>query len=272
MYCKKCGSLILDGFSVCLNCGAEVKENLPENKEKIKIIEAMDKAHRNNQYRKTIITVLLALIVSAIFFFKYYEYSSNLSDDIANADSRPLFSNNPFDKADSNDTKEPETVDTLELVQRAEAEYYSNLVDATYTILDGCVDAEKAGNLISKVWYNSIYKEHDPETDKYTMENGVFFEDFNDALYKLDNDPDFIALCDKISSNQYEVIDLMRKLNEPPKKYADAYAVIKDYYSEYIKFTNLILYYSESYNSFTEKFSTYDDSTLYLYKQMLIYF
>lgn len=255
MYCKKCGSLILDGFSVCLNCGAEVKENLPENKEKIKIIEAMDKAHRNNQYRKTIITVLLALIVSAIFFFKYYEYSSNLSDDIANADSRPLISNNPFDKA-----------------ERAEAEYYSNLVDATYTILDGCVDAENAGNMISKVWYNSIYEEHDPETDKYTMENGVFFEDFNDALHKLDNDPDFIALCDKISSNQYEVIDLMRKLNEPPKKYADAYAVIKDYYSEYIKFTNLILYYSESYNSFTEKFSTYNNSTYHLYKQMLIYF
>lgn len=230
MYCKKCGSLILDGFSVCLNCGAEVKENSPENKEKIKIIEAINKATRRNQRRKIIITVLLALIISASLFLKYYEYYLNLS------------------------------------------EYYSNLVDATYTILDGCVDAEKAGNLISKVWYNSIYEEHDPETDKYTMENGVFFEDFNDALYKLDNDPDFIALCDKISSNQYEVIDLMRKLNEPPKKYADAYAVIKDYYSEYIKFTNLILYYSESYNSFTEKFSTYDDSTAYLYKQMLIYF
>ncbi len=219
---------------------------------------------------KSILAISLIILVSVLFVA--CDNDSNIHDDIANADSRPLFSNNPFDKAYSNDTKEPETVDTWKLVQKAEAEYYSNLVDATYAILDGCVDAEKAGNLISKVWYNSIYEERDPETDKYTMENGVFFEDFNDALYKLDNDPDFIALCDKISSNQYEVIDLMRKLNEPPKKYEDAYTVIKDYYSEYIKFTNFILYHSESYNSFTEKFSTYDDSTAYLYKQMLIYF
>lgn len=46
-------------------------------------------------------------------------------------------------------------------------------------MLDSVVKAENVDNLIKSVWYNMIYKERDSETDKYTMENGKFVEDFN---------------------------------------------------------------------------------------------
>ncbi len=225
---------------------------------------------------KSILAISIIILVSVLFVACDKDSNTNSDTNIGASNFEETNSNDASDiidtKAETTINAEPETVDTWELVQQAEAEYYSNLIDAIYIIEYSCADLETAGNLIKKVWHNSIWQINDTKTDKYTMENGVFFEDFNDALYKLEDDPDFIALCDKISSDQYEALELMRKLKEPPKKYADAYDSLKDFYNDYIKFTDLILYNSESYNSFTDKFEEYDASTYYLYQQMLIYF
>ena len=39
----------------------------------------------------------------------------------------------------------------------------------------GASDAENCGKLIRDVWYNSIYKESDERTDKYTKYRGYFY-------------------------------------------------------------------------------------------------
>lgn len=100
-----------------------------------------------------------------------------------------------------------------------ESEYYLNMEHVSYTMLDGAAKAENAGNLIKSVWYNAIYEERETETDKYTMKDGKFVDDFNDALSNLFADENFDNSISEIESNQSEVIDLMKKLKNPPKKY-----------------------------------------------------
>lgn len=149
--------------------------------------------------------------------------------------------------------------------------YYENMETITYTMINGAVDAENACNLITGVWHNAIYEEHDEETDKYTIQNGQFVDDFNDALSSLFNDDDFVQSISEIQDNQYEVMSLMKKLKNPPRKYKEAYSELQIYYDNYMKFTNLAISPNGSYNSVSEDFHTYDDETVNGYQKMLLY-
>lgn len=152
-----------------------------------------------------------------------------------------------------------------------EAAYYTNMETVSYTMLNGAADAETAGNLIKRVWYNAIYEERDTETDKYTMENGKFVDDFNDALTNLFSDNDFVKKISEIEMNQSEVTELMKKLKNPPKKYEEAYSVLKTYYDNYLKMTKMVIYPSGSFSSFSEDFNTYDTDTVNSYEAMKLY-
>ena len=145
------------------------------------------------------------------------------------------------------------------VLQKAkEFEYYSNMKTASYAMLDGAVKAETAGNLINEVWYNAIFKKRDGETDRYTMENEKFVDDFNDALNSLFADENFINSIFEIKNNQTKVIRLMRLLKNPPKKYKEAYSVLKDYYDNYMKMTKAVINPDGSGSTFSENLNTYD--------------
>lgn len=152
-----------------------------------------------------------------------------------------------------------------------ETEYYSNMEVVSYTMLDGAAKAETAGNLIKSVWYNAIYEEWDNETDKYTMKNGKFVDDFNDALANLFADENFINSIAEIETNQSEVADLMKKLMNPPKKYEEAYSVLKVYYDNYLKMTKAVINPTGSLNTYSEDFNTYDNDTVDSYEKIKLY-
>lgn len=104
------------------------------------------------------------------------------------------------------------------ILQKAkELKYYSNMETVCFTMIDGPAKAENAGNLIKSVWYNAIFEERNSETDKYTMKNGKFVGDFNDALSGLFADKNFSNSISEIVTNQSNVANLMKQLNEPPK-------------------------------------------------------
>ena len=149
--------------------------------------------------------------------------------------------------------------------------YYSDMEYVSYTRIDGAAKAETAGNLIRSVWANAIYKERDNETDRYTMKNGRFVDDFNDALDNLFADENFIADISEIETNQFEVTDLMKKLKNPPQKYEEAYAVLNVYYSNYLKMTKAVVTPTGSLNTFSEEFNTYDNDTVDSYERMRLY-
>lgn len=156
--------------------------------------------------------------------------------------------------------------------KKAEAlKYYNNMETITYLMLDGAADAETAGNLIQNVWFNAIYEESDESTDKYTIQDGKFVTDFNDALSNLFNDEAFIQSISDIQDNQDEVTDLMKQLKNPPAEYEEAYFVLKTYYSNYLKMTNLIINPTGSLRSFSEDFKDLDTKTVESFDNMKIY-
>ena len=149
--------------------------------------------------------------------------------------------------------------------------YDDNLKTVTYKMLDGAVEAETAGNLILDVWYNAIHEERNSETDKYTMENGEFVSDFNDALYNLFSDEDFSISLSAISNNQDEVLELMKQLKNPPDEYTEAYSALKAFYENYLSLTNIVIRTDGSYNSFSADFKNADHETSKSFDKMELY-
>lgn len=166
-----------------------------------------------------------------------------------------------------------EAREAFEILQNEQivADYLYDLETATYTMLSGAADAEKAGNLILDVWYNAIYEMKDETTDMYTRPNGYFYEDFNDALGELFSDSDFESMISDIRDNQNDVIGMMKGLKNPPKECGEAYDALKAYYDEYLKFTNIVIRCNGSYNSFSENFSNADNNTLDAFYAMKLY-
>lgn len=125
--------------------------------------------------------------------------------------------------------------------QKKAAAYQGELVQLAERIQEYAVDAYEVAAAEESVWRNSIYQERDASTDPYTMEDGVFLEDFNDALGKLYGDSDFQSKGAFIDSNRKSVAEGMSRLKDAPEGYEDAYQALKAYYDAYIRLTNLAL-------------------------------
>lgn len=150
-------------------------------------------------------------------------------------------------------------------------EYYSNLEDATITMLRGASTAEDVCNLTKKVWYNAIYEEKDSETDKYTKKSEYSFYDFNTALSNLFADSSFSKKISSLKTNQSEVNEKMKALKNPPDEYKEAYEKLSKFYDAYISFTNLAIDPSGSLQTYSNNVNDADSNTLNCYNAMKIY-
>ena len=156
-------------------------------------------------------------------------------------------------------------------LEKAEANYKSNLSTIMHTMLSGASDAESACNLIKKVWYNSIYEERDTETDKYTKPKGYFSGDFNDALELLFSDTSFSVKIQDIKTNQVSVKSMMKTLQNPPDEYESAYDSLKELYDAYLDLTNLAINPTGSLQLFSSNFNDANGKMLKCYNAMEIY-
>lgn len=150
--------------------------------------------------------------------------------------------------------------------------YYNNMVDLANTMIDGAQKAENAGNTIVGVWHNAIWQKRNDKTDKYTMANGRFVDDFNVALDNLFADEEFMQSLSDIQTRQAEATDLMKKMKNPPDKYAEAAAALKECYDNYIKFTGCVIDPRGSLNSFSEDFGKYDEAVADSLQKLELYF
>ncbi len=117
--------------------------------------------------------------------------------------------------------------------------YQANLNHAVAEMNTGGYNAQEAINLVYKVWYNSIYQEHDDETDPYTLDsNGEFYSDFNVAIKNLYDDEDFAAKIEGLKNNKTAVLDYMKKLKNPPEEYEEAYEELQTTYDLYKAYLN----------------------------------
>lgn len=110
------------------------------------------------------------------------------------------------------------------------------------TSLDGASKAEELSILTINVWSNSIFEETSEETDKYTLTSfGDFNSDFNDSLENLFSDSETQEKVSTIEANQKKVSDIMKDLQNPPKKLKSCYATATELYSSYQSLTNLAI-------------------------------
>lgn len=138
--------------------------------------------------------------------------------------------------------------------QRKAAAYQGELVQLAERIQEYAVDAYEVAAAEESVWRNSIYQQQDESTDPYTMENGVFLEDFNDALGNLYNDSVFATRLAFVQTNRGSAAGSMSGLKDAPEGYEDVYQALKEQYDAYIKLTNLALNNgSYTYEEFTRE-------------------
>lgn len=150
-------------------------------------------------------------------------------------------------------------------------EYYETLKTATNLMYLGASDAENCGELIRDVWYNSIYRESDERTDKYTKYRGYFLPDFNTALRNLYNDSGFISKVESIKTNQKAVNSLMKKLKDSPEEYKDAHEAIIKLHDAYLSLTNCAISPSGSLIKYSSALNDADNDTYNAYKVMDMY-
>lgn len=239
--CPECGEELENGVLVCPKCGCPIEqENTAEAvPQQVEITSVKLKSGINKKQIVRIVIIAVVAIFSIVGIVFGIKYASDK-------------------KAEQ------------ELAQLS-ADYEENLNTITFTMLNGAADAESCGNLIKKVWSNSIYEERDSETDPYTRPNGYFVDDFNEALGNLFSDSSFQTKIERIKSNQDTVNSMMKNMKNPPEEWEDAYEALKDYYDKYLELTNLAISPSGSLQTYSTNFNSADSELLNRYNKMNLY-
>lgn len=236
--CTECGAELEDGATECPNCGCPVeKMNDSERQEKPQKVEVTG-VKLTKRIKVIIGIVVVLLLVGGATIFGVNQYQKKKA---------------------------------AEKYELSLETYDGNLQSATSYMLLGAIDAENCGTLIRKVWYNSIYKESDSETNIYTKPDGYFVSDFNKALGNLFSDTDFLKKISSIRENQKTAASLMKELKNPPEEYKDAYESISELYNAYLSLTNLATDPSGSLQTYTNNFNEADTETLNCYNAMKLY-
>lgn len=235
--CPECGRELDEGVTVCPTCGCPIENTNSQDVREAQKVEVT--GVKVTQKTKSIIyKIAIAVVALIVIGFGVKQYQTKKAEEA--------------------------------YAQMAQS-YSETLKQATYTMLQGASEAEDCGNLIKKVWYNSIYEERDSETDAYTRPKGFFVSDFNEALKNLFADSDFQSKISSIKSNQDSVESMMKKLKNPPDEYKEAYDAISKFYSAYVTLTGYAIDPTGSLQTFSSNFNDADTEALNCYNAMKLY-
>ncbi len=152
---------------------------------------------------------------------------------------------------------------------------YNDFTRLYNTIARGATKSEEAGTLIHDVWRNCIWQTKDSSTDKYTRQEsgeGVFYEDFNDALECLYEDDAFLSDLKKIQQCKTDAEELMKSLMKHPSSFDEEYGDFRECYNLFLRFSDLVLSPSGNLQSFTDNFNELDQELANKFKELDIYF
>jgi len=193
--CKECGAELEDGATICGNCGCPVEEkvdientvsvsNVKESKTDIDTSSSDDtkkaddskkgttsaKSNQTNStYKKRSISKKwIGIIIGVVVVLVIGLISVQMK-------------------------KQAEIKAQQEAEAAAEEQYGEDIKNLNDTLLVATARAETCGNKIHDVWYNTIWKKNDTETDKFTIDSvtGSFNSDFNTSLTNLFSNQDF---------------------------------------------------------------------------------
>ena len=257
MFCYNCGTENPDGASFCTSCGANLKADSSENNQSANTQytsqwQNMPPMNNPSSQKKSggsskIVAIVIAIVaVIAIALVAGFVIKNN------------------------DDKRKAEAASSIAAAKAMD--YRTNLKSISLSMLSCSADAEKAGNLILKVWNNAIFKQSDSETDKYVRPNGKYVSDFNDALNSLFTDSAFAAKIADLRIQSDDIKSKMKEMMDPPEEYSEAYNALKTYYEKYSAFVDVVENPSGSLNSFSERFRNTDTDAINAYKAIELYF
>lgn len=236
--CNECGCEIPVDATSCPNCGCPVEQetgtSIPQKVEVTRVSVPVDK-------KKVIkIVTIVVTVIAAILAIAYGVSASQKKK-------------------------------AQEEAAAALSDYAESFDLCVSSMYFGAAQAESAGGLIHDVWYNTIRKEWDSTTDKYTRSSGYWNSDFNVSLRALFSDSSFSSKISSIKTNQDLVASLMKDLKNPPDEYVDAYDALKDLYEAYCDLTECAVNPSGNITTYTSTFNTADSDFVKYYKAVNLY-
>lgn len=137
--------------------------------------------------------------------------------------------------------------------QAAFNEYIDNTnLTSLKMLVDGSI-AEDITDLLARVWRNTIYKEYDSTTDKFTKSSGYGFnEDFNTSISSFYADSAISRKVTDLRNGQTRVSGLMKDLQNPPEGLEKVYDAIMELNLAYKQLTNLAISPTGSLNTYSE--------------------
>lgn len=150
--------------------------------------------------------------------------------------------------------------------------YKEDLVIVTNKLVDSCIVSDDVCKLTKKVWYNSIHRNYDTETDAFTLKDGYFFyDDFNDALNNLFNDETYKESVEKVNAVSEVIKKMMKYMKDAPEEYTSAYDELQQFYSAYQSLSDLAVDVNGSYNSYSDNVSDAQDNIIKCYNKLKLY-
>lgn len=255
--CPECNKQISDQAGACPHCGYPLINTAEKPKNQIQTT------------RKRKINVVNAILFSVLILAAAVLVTCVLL----------LISNNRKKQEDYQESVRKESI-LQESIKQSEAEeaarieaynlYVLTVNTFASSVKTGGDQAYGICRLTGNVWHNAIYKVDDPETDPYTKVNGVFVEDFNDALQTLFYSEDNWKKGVAATENREDVEGLYKQLMSPPDELEDLSEKIKELYLAYRKYMALALETEGSLKSFEEDFDEISKEFNSLYEEMIV--
>lgn len=207
--CPECGREVSDKAPACPHCGypfsSTVEKDDAQTQDKETIVEekSIKKKKKNSIVR---IIIVLCIIVGGIGGGLYYnKIQTKIKED------------------------------------KKYNAYVDNLTNFGFMAESGEILSCDLLDKITKVWYNSIYKEDSYFTDKYTKDgSGNFWDDFNTSLMMYMFSDSYKADESDIKDCKKKVEELYKKLKDAPngfEKAVDKAAAVQAAYSSLVDFS-----------------------------------
>ena len=261
--CPECGNIIDSFTDVCTKCGYPLKAHTNETD----VLKNTTKK-KNTLAPKLLICITALCAIAGIGYAinianssKHDEDSKQVTVEYEDIIPKSTESKNNEDNIDEESSLSDEQEKLLdELTKDQELiNYKVDYLDCIQTILEGAEIAENNCHQILCVWRNSIWEEHDDETDIYTF-NGEYFYDFNKSLDNLFSDPAFDEAMNNLYDNKEEVIKAIKNLKKYPEGMQEAHELITELYDNYNQYMRLAINPDGSYNSYIDDVNNVSNS------------
>lgn len=160
------------------------------------------------------------------------------------------------------------TASSKQAAAKARTQYITDLNQVSQSMLLSGAEAESIGNLTKSVWYNTIFRKSDPETDKYTKATGYFASDFNQSLQTLFSDPIIKTKITTITDARDVVAFSMKKLQNPKEEFAACYSTIYEMQDAYMALTDCAISPSGNLQAYSSTLNASIDKFLTAYKRL----